>query len=99
MGAWIPHAAGAVSYGGRVLMGSASFRARCLAIAGQLLIVAAGATTGGSLGVARVLTSPAVAHAFTAPSSVTEIISNNVSSGIQFGRRFQTLSRAGVDAM
>src|SRR5438270_2094186 len=94
MGAWIPHAAGAVSYGGRVLMGSASFRARCLAIAGQLLIVAAGATTGVSLGVARVLTSPAVAHAFTAPSSVTEINSNNVTSGLQFGGRIQNF---GVD--
>jgi len=75
-------------------MGSASFKAKCLAVAGQLLVVATGATTGVSLGVARVLTSPIVAHGFTAPSAVTEINSNNVTSGLQFGGRIQNF---GVD--
>src|SRR5438067_617925 len=84
MGAWIPHVAGAVRARGRVLMGSATFRARCLAIAGQLLIVAAGATTGVSLGKAprpdTCTTEPAssaVAIAPGTPGSIFVAVADN----------------------
>jgi uncharacterized repeat protein (TIGR01451 family) len=71
-----------------------SFKTRVLAVAGQVLLTAAGASAGVSAGLVRVLTTPSVAHAFTAPSAVTEINSNNVTSGFQFGGRIQNF---GVD--
>ena len=84
---------------GRSLIGAEeharrSFKARLLAIGGQLLLGVGGASAGVGAGVVSLLTAPIVAHAFSAPSAVTEINSNNVTSGLQFGGRIQNF---GVD--